>query len=141
MREAASYPVLKIKLGSEHDEEILRVVREAAPTAIVRVDANAAWTPKQRAAHDRRADGATAWSSSSSRCRRTISTGLRFVRERSPLPIIADETCLVATDIPRLAGAVDGINIKLAKCGGIARGAADDRGGARARHARDVPAA
>ena len=41
------------------------------------------------------------------------------MRERSPLPIIADESCLVATDIPRLAGAVDGINIKLAKCGGL----------------------
>ena len=45
--------------------------------------------------------------------------GLRFVRERSPLPIIADESCLVATDVPRLAGAVDGINLKLAKCGGL----------------------
>jgi L-alanine-DL-glutamate epimerase-like enolase superfamily enzyme len=45
--------------------------------------------------------------------------GLRFVRERSSLPIIADESCIVATDIPRLAGAVDGINIKLAKCGGL----------------------
>ena len=41
------------------------------------------------------------------------------MRERSPLPIIADESCLVATDVPRLAGAVDGINIKLAKCGGL----------------------
>jgi L-alanine-DL-glutamate epimerase-like enolase superfamily enzyme len=45
--------------------------------------------------------------------------GLRFVRERSTLPILADESCLVSTDIPRLAGAVDGINIKLAKCGGL----------------------
>jgi L-Ala-D/L-Glu epimerase len=45
--------------------------------------------------------------------------GLRFVRERSALPIIADESCLVSSDIPRLAGAVDGINIKLAKCGGL----------------------
>jgi len=40
------------------------------------------------------------------------------VRDRSPLPIIADESCVVASDIPKLAGAVDGINIKLAKCGG-----------------------
>jgi L-alanine-DL-glutamate epimerase-like enolase superfamily enzyme len=41
------------------------------------------------------------------------------VRERSALPILADESCLVSSDIPRLAGAVDGINIKLAKCGGL----------------------
>jgi len=45
--------------------------------------------------------------------------GLRFVRERSPLPFIADESCIVASDIPRLAGVVDGINLKLSKCGGL----------------------
>src|SRR4030095_7478765 len=45
--------------------------------------------------------------------------GLRFVRERSPLPIIADESCLIATDVPKLAGAVAGITIKLAKCVGL----------------------
>jgi L-alanine-DL-glutamate epimerase-like enolase superfamily enzyme len=45
--------------------------------------------------------------------------GLRFVRDRSPLPIVADESCLVATDVARLAGRVDGVNLKLAKCGGL----------------------
>jgi L-alanine-DL-glutamate epimerase-like enolase superfamily enzyme len=118
LAEAAQYPVLKVKLGSPRDEEIMRVVREEAPDKILRVDANAAWTPKHALrmidklvahrvefveqplpAHD--------------------IDGLRFVRERSALPIIADESCIVATDIPRLVGAVDGINIKLAKCGGL----------------------
>lgn len=116
--EAAPYPVLKIKLGSSWDERIVRVVREMAPDKVLRVDANAAWTPKS--------------------CLRIIPLlqelgvefveqplppddleGLRFVRERSALPIIADESCLVAADIPKLAGVVDGINIKLAKCGGL----------------------
>jgi L-alanine-DL-glutamate epimerase-like enolase superfamily enzyme len=45
--------------------------------------------------------------------------GLRFVRERSRVPVFADESCLVATDIALLQGAVDGINIKLAKCGSL----------------------
>jgi L-alanine-DL-glutamate epimerase-like enolase superfamily enzyme len=118
VEEAAPYPVLKIKLGSAWDERIMRVVREVAPDARLRVDANAAWTPKHALrmipflrelgvefveqplpAHD--------------------VEGLRFVRERSTLPILADESCLVSRDIPRLAGAVDGINIKLAKCGGL----------------------
>lgn len=45
--------------------------------------------------------------------------GLRFVRARSKLPILADESCLVASDVPRLAGAVDGVNLKLAKCGSL----------------------
>ena len=116
--EAGEYPILKVKLGSDHDEEILHVVRESAPDKVLRVDANAAWTPKQALrmmdalvrhgvefveqplpAHDL--------------------DGLRFVRERSPLPIIADESCVTSADIPRLVGAVDGINIKLGKCGGL----------------------
>ncbi|HEX7978142.1 MAG TPA: enolase C-terminal domain-like protein, partial [Gemmatimonadaceae bacterium] len=46
VREAAPYPVLKIKLGSSWDERIMRVVREMEPTKVLRVDANAAWTPK-----------------------------------------------------------------------------------------------
>jgi L-alanine-DL-glutamate epimerase-like enolase superfamily enzyme len=118
VREATGYPVLKIKLGTSWDERIVRIIREMEPGKVLRVDANAAWTPKHALAmipilaelgvefveqplpaHD--------------------VEGLRFVRERSSLPIIADESCLVATDIPRLAGAVDGINIKLAKCGGL----------------------
>jgi len=118
VQEAAQYPVLKIKLGTSWDERIVRVVREIAPEKVLRVDANAAWTAKGALAiipalkelgvefveqplpaHDL--------------------DGLRFVRERSALPIVADESCLVASDIPRLAGVVDGVNIKLAKCGGL----------------------
>jgi L-Ala-D/L-Glu epimerase len=118
VNDAAQYPVLKIKLGSSWDERIVRVVRELAPKKVLRVDANAGWTPKFAL--------------------RIIPLlqelgvefveqplppedleGLRFVRERSSLPIVADESCLVASDIPKLAGVVDGINIKLAKCGGL----------------------
>ena len=45
--------------------------------------------------------------------------GLLRVRERSPLPIVVDEAAVRARDVPRLAGACDGINVKLRKCGGI----------------------
>ncbi len=118
VREAAGYPVLKVKLGSPRDRDILRIVREEAPNAVLRVDANAAWTPKHTLAmldtlvahgvemleqplppHD--------------------IAGFRFVRERAPMPVFADESCLTATDIPRLAEAVDGINLKLMKCGSL----------------------
>ncbi len=44
MSDAAEYPILKIKLGTDRDEEIVRTVREAAPDKVLRVDANAAWT-------------------------------------------------------------------------------------------------
>ena len=44
---------------------------------------------------------------------------MRALRRRSPLPLFADESVHNAADIPRLAGAFDGINIKLMKCGGL----------------------
>jgi L-alanine-DL-glutamate epimerase-like enolase superfamily enzyme len=116
--EAAEYPVLKVKLGTDRDEEILRTVRDAAPDKVLRVDANAAWTAKR----------ALRMIELLAECGVEFVeqplpphdvAGLRFVRERSPLPVIADESCVTSTDIPRLVGAVDGINIKLSKCGGL----------------------
>ncbi|MDB4912356.1 MAG: hypothetical protein JWO39_3179, partial [Gemmatimonadetes bacterium] len=47
VQEAAEYPLLKVKLGTPDDEDIIRVIREEAPDKILRVDANAGWTPKQ----------------------------------------------------------------------------------------------
>ena len=118
VKEAAQYPILKVKLGTDRDEEIIRSVRASAPEKVLRVDANAAWTPKRAL---RMID----------LCRELgvefveqplppqDLDGLRFVRDRASLPIVADESCIVATDIPKLVGVVDGINIKLSKCGGL----------------------
>ncbi len=118
IREAAEYPILKIKVGSERDAEVLSIVREEAPDKRIRVDANTAWHPKQALrAIERLSQFDLEFVEQPVRA--TDIDGLRFVREGSPLPIIADESCVTCADIPRLLGAVDGINIKLAKCGGI----------------------
>jgi L-alanine-DL-glutamate epimerase-like enolase superfamily enzyme len=45
--------------------------------------------------------------------------GLARIRRHAHIPLIADESCVTSADIPRLAGCVDGINIKLAKCGSL----------------------
>lgn len=118
VREAAHYPILKIKLGSSWDSDVLRIVREEAPAAILRVDANCAWTPKQaldmleplnRVGVDMLEQPLPPHDLA----------GLKFVRDRANMPVVADESCLVATDIPKLEGIVDGVNIKLAKCGSL----------------------
>jgi L-alanine-DL-glutamate epimerase-like enolase superfamily enzyme len=116
--EAREYPILKIKLGTDRDMEIVRIVRDAAPEKRLRVDANAAWTAKHAVKmSDFLADQGVEM------LEQPVAAndieGLRFVRKRSKLPIFADESCVVATDIAKLAGAVDGINIKLAKCGSL----------------------
>ncbi|MEO5588687.1 MAG: dipeptide epimerase, partial [Gemmatimonadaceae bacterium] len=116
--DAARYPILKIKLGTDRDMEIVRVVREAAPAKRLRVDANAAWTASHAVRMiDFLADNDIEFVEQP--VAQHDIEGMRFVRTRSKLPIIADESCLVSTDIPRLAGAVDGINLKLAKCGSL----------------------
>jgi L-alanine-DL-glutamate epimerase-like enolase superfamily enzyme len=116
--EARDYPILKIKLGTDRDEEIVRIVRTAAPDKRLRVDANAAWTAKQAARmSDFLVDHGVEMLEQPVPANDL--DGLRFVRKHSKLPIFADESCLVASDIAKLAGAVDGINIKLAKCGSM----------------------
>jgi len=114
---ARQYPILKIKVGTGHDIETLKAIRDVS-SATIRVDANAGWTPKEAIktinalvpyniefveqpvpAHDLK--------------------GLKLVRDSVPVPIIADESCVTVEDIPSVADCVDGINIKLMKCGGI----------------------
>jgi L-Ala-D/L-Glu epimerase len=116
--EARDYPILKIKLGTDRDMEIVRIVRSAAPKKRLRVDANAAWTAK----HAVRMSDFLA-EQGVEMIEQPVAAndieGLRFVRKRSRLPVFADESCLVASDVARLTGAVDGINIKLAKCGSL----------------------
>jgi len=116
--EAVEYPVLKVKLGSDRDLRILDVVRTAAPDKILRVDANSAWTAKHtlRMLPVLEAHGVEFLEQP---LPPQDLDGLRFVRERSNLPIVADESCLMSSDVASLAGIVDGINLKLSKCGGL----------------------
>ena len=115
---AAGFPILKVKLGSDRDRRIIQQVRDVAPNAILRVDANAAWTPKQTLAMAPLLQELGVEFIEQPLAPTDID-GLRFVRERCDLPIVADESCLVATDVAKLVGVVDGVNLKLAKCGSL----------------------
>ena len=120
VKEAEEYPILKVKLGTDRDEEILATIRGATDKPI-RVDANAGW------------DVARAKQMIPVLKRYGVEfleqplvpddlEGLLEVRRVAAdheLPVVVDESCIVAADIPRLVGRVDGINIKLAKCGSL----------------------
>lgn len=117
VREAEQYPILKVKLGTDHDLEILRAIREATDKE-VRVDANCGWTVK----------GALRMLPVLEEFGVTVLEqplppedldGLAAITAQADIPVIADESCKTAADIPPLAGKVDGINIKLAKCGSL----------------------
>jgi len=116
---AKGFEVLKVKLGhGDDDVAILSGIRERF-AGTIRVDPNAAWSPEE----------------SPKRIERIVPfgiefveqptppadiDGLRYVRERSDLPIVADEAAVRLPDVDRLAGSCDGINVKLQKCGGVA---------------------
>lgn len=115
--EAEQYHVLKVKLGTDRDMEILRAIRDATDKEI-RVDANCGWTVK----------GAIRMLPVLEEFGVTVLEqplppedldGLAAVTAQSNMPVIADESCVTSTDIPPLVGKVDGINIKLAKCGSL----------------------
>jgi L-alanine-DL-glutamate epimerase-like enolase superfamily enzyme len=118
VREAAGYPILKIKVGTQRDEEILAMIREEAPETTLRVDANTGWTLKEAV---RACDMLAAYGVEFVEQPLDPSDleGLKLLRRRSRLPIIADESCVTLADLPRLVGVVDGINIKLAKCASL----------------------
>jgi L-alanine-DL-glutamate epimerase-like enolase superfamily enzyme len=122
VEEALRYPILKIKLGTDRDEWIVRMVRRAAPTKLLRADANASWD-MQKAIFMTHFLAGNGFELIEQPLPPDDIEGLRRLREQSPIPLIADESCRNATDIPRLDGAVHGINIKLSKCGGLAEAA------------------
>ncbi len=118
VREAAPYSILKVKVGTTRDFEVLAMIREEAPGKTIRVDANTAWTAKQAiAAIPILADFGVEFVEQPLPA--DDLAGLRLVRENSPLPIVADESVSTAADVAKLAGVVDGVNIKLAKCGSL----------------------
>jgi len=121
--EVADHPILKVKLGigsfSEQVETIAAI--RARYTGTIRIDANEGWD----------VDGAIRILNALKPyeiefCEQPVPAGrpeqLRAIRERVSIPLVADEDALGAGDLPRLQGCVDGVNVKLAKTGGI-RGA------------------
>ena len=117
-REAAHRPVLKIKVGRPDDEARLAAIREEAPDALLYVDANTAWTAKEALGHMPMLE-AMGVAFVEQPLHPSDHDGLRLLRRRARLPIVADESCETAADVSRLVGAVDGINIKLGKAGSL----------------------
>jgi L-alanine-DL-glutamate epimerase-like enolase superfamily enzyme len=117
VREVGTHPIIKIKLGKGAEIETIGAIRDIY-TGTIRVDANEGWTPEQSVTLLRelaRFDIEF--------CEQPIPAGtperLRWIRERSSIPIVTDEDSLDARDLAALIGCVDGVNVKLVKCGGI----------------------
>ncbi|HMQ46284.1 MAG TPA: dipeptide epimerase [Saprospiraceae bacterium] len=115
--EEMPWPIYKIKLGTDRDLEIIQTLRKHSD-AIFRVDANTAWSVEQtlEIAPYLRDLGvefieqplkANNWE------------GMKQLYGKCVLPIMADESCHIETDVARCYGFFDGVNVKLMKCGGL----------------------
>lgn len=130
--EAADYPVLKLKVGSPEDEKNLAALRSVAPTKPVRVDANEAWKTREEAlqkiewlARDGHIQFIEQPMPASSNPK-----DMAWLKERSPLPVMGDESCVNVHDVSLCADCFHSVNVKLVKTGGIS-GAFDTLSAAR----------
>jgi L-alanine-DL-glutamate epimerase-like enolase superfamily enzyme len=119
MAEYSKWPIFKIKLGTDHDLDIVSALRQFYPDPVFRVDANCAWTKAQ----------AITYAPTLKRL------GVEFIEQPLPpdqlhemkrvgaesvLPIIADESCIAESDVAKCyQQGFRGVNIKLVKCGGL----------------------
>lgn len=123
LAEIGDHPVLKVKLGAGTPEEQIETMEaiRSRYTGTIRIDANEGWDVETSIAILREFERFDI-----EFCEQPIPAGnpkgLRAIREASKIQIVTDEDSLDARDLPKLIGCVDGINVKLAKCGGI-RGA------------------
>lgn len=111
------WPIYKIKLGTEDDIAIIKALRKESD-AIFRIDANCAWSAQETIQNApllkdlgveflEQPLNADNWE------------GMEQVLHQSVLPVIADESCIIESDVEKCGLHYSGINIKLTKCGGL----------------------
>lgn len=111
------WPVYKIKLGTDRDLELLKELRNYSG-ANFRLDVNGGWTANQAKQILPRLDNLNI-ELVEEPIKKYDYTGMKQLMEISPVPLIADESCVGEEDIKNCFGHFHGINIKLTKCSGI----------------------
>jgi len=116
-RRLADHPCLKMKVGFDGDVDALASIRSVYQ-GVIRIDANEGWTMEEAIERLRELERFDI-----ELCEQPIPRGqldeLRRVTEATSIPVFADEDVATASDVAKLAGVVDGVNLKLRKTGGI----------------------
>jgi L-Ala-D/L-Glu epimerase len=118
VREAEEFPILKIKVGLENDREMIDAIREITDKPLY-VDANEGWKTREKALESVKwlNDKNVVFIEQPMPADQLDDT--KWLRDHSEIPLIADESVLHLQDVPKLAQAFDGINIKLMKSAGL----------------------
>ncbi|MGQ9617845.1 MAG: dipeptide epimerase [Candidatus Aminicenantia bacterium] len=118
VKEAENFPIYKIKVGTKDDKKIIEGIREVTDKPL-RVDANEGWKSKEEALE------MISWMAEKGvefieqPLPATMLEEQAWLKEKSKIPIFADESLMTVEDIPRIAHAYHGVVIKLMKSGGI----------------------
>ena len=115
---AGQFKILKVKLGTPRDREMIRAIREVSDLPIA-VDVNQGWKDKKKALDEifwLKEQGIVMVEQPMPK---EMLDANAWLTERSPLPTFADEAIQRLKDIPAIKGAYTGINIKLMKCTGM----------------------
>lgn len=117
-REAERFRILKVKLGTPEDREIVKAIRAVTDKPLY-VDANEAWNdPKQAIAMIRWMEGMGVLLVEQPLPAADLE-GAKQVRDQVSLPVFADEAASSSRDLQALAQAYDGVNVKVQKAGGL----------------------
>ncbi|MEK7722967.1 MAG: dipeptide epimerase [Acidobacteriota bacterium] len=116
--EATDFPILKIKVGLDNDKEIIETIREITDKPLY-VDANEGWKTREKALESVKwlKDKNIVFIEQPMPAEQFEDT--KWLRDHSEIPLIADESVHHLSDVPKLAEAFDGINIKLMKSAGL----------------------
>jgi L-alanine-DL-glutamate epimerase-like enolase superfamily enzyme len=118
--EAEPYRILKVKLGRDRDtdRQLIETIRTVTDKPIT-VDANQGWRDREEALRMSEWLAARNVVFIEQPMPKEQIDDTAWLRKRSPLPLIADESVQRLTDVPKACGVFDGINVKLMKCTGL----------------------
>jgi L-alanine-DL-glutamate epimerase-like enolase superfamily enzyme len=115
--EETPWPIYKIKLGTPDDIHIIKELRKHTD-AVFRIDANAAWTAEEALEKIKIFKDLNVEFIEQPLAKDDLE-GMKFLYENSPLPLIADESCVSEQDVLKCKKYFHGINVKLTKCSGL----------------------
>jgi L-Ala-D/L-Glu epimerase len=118
VRDASDFGVYKIKVGTADDRKIIEGIR-AVTTKPLRADANEGWKTKEEALEmiDWMAGQGVELVEQPLPAARL--EDYAWIKDRAKLPVFADESLILPSDLPRIAPFFHGVNVKLMKCGGV----------------------
>lgn len=120
VREAAGYPILKVKLGTEQDKEIIKAIRQETDNPI-RVDANEGWRSIEEAREMINYLAGQNIELVEQPLPAAMNNLMPKLKNQSPLPLAADESFMGSESLEEIADAFDIINIKLMKIGSMVK--------------------